>query len=94
VLLAGVFDRIVTLLFMIGVIGLIVTAIAVVTRALRFALKRPGAAKSGPRGLPSSSARGRVCPEARCGEANPADARYCARCGRSFERDRDLDAYG
>ena len=33
------------------------------------------------------------CTEARCGHVNPADARFCARCGRPLSG-KDVDDYG
>jgi hypothetical protein len=94
VLLADGFVWVLAGLFVFGVVGLMVTAVALAVRLLRFVFRAIAGTDSGGRQL-GGARRGRlVCPEPRCGQVNPADARYCARCGRPFQHDHDLDAYG
>lgn len=93
-LLADGFVLIVGALFVLGVVGLIVTAVALVVRCLRLLFRAVTGTNSGRRQLAGARGGRLICPEPRCGQANPADARYCARCGRPFQHDHDLDAYG
>jgi hypothetical protein len=94
VLLAEAFHVTVGVLFVLGVLGLIVVAVALVVRTLGFVFRAVAGIGGGDLQL-GAARRGRlICPEPRCGHANPGDARYCARCGRSFQHEHDLDAYG
>jgi hypothetical protein len=81
-------------LFLLGVLGLAVVAVALVVRVLRLVFRTVAGLDSGGRQVGVTRGRRLICPEPRCGQANPTDARYCARCGRPFQHDHDLDAYG
>jgi len=94
VLLADSFVLIVGGLFVLGVIGLVVVAVALVVRCLRFVFRSVAGTNGGGRQLAGARGGRLVCPERLCQKVNPADARYCARCGRPFQHDRGLDAYG
>lgn len=79
-------------ILLIGVLAL--AAIALVA----YPLLRPGRRPAGPEdaALEAEVARYRaalraetVCPK--CLEANPADSRYCADCGRALREDEDVE---
>ncbi len=80
-------------LLVVGVIGLAVLAVTLLARLVQFVFRLVAGMPADPRPVLHQDGRS-VCPHPRCGHTNPEGARYCARCGRPFSRDRDLDAYG
>ncbi len=85
---AGVGRLLITALLVVGILGLLVIAIVLVTRLLGFARRRLLSPDE-----PRLSGPELACEAARCGHVNPAGARYCARCGQPLTGG-DLDAYG
>lgn len=83
-------------LFILGLIGFTVMAVALVIRFVSFVLRAlfgAGEALGGCGGGRAGSPTWKTCSRAGCGHANPRAARYCGRCGSRF-RAEDVDAYG
>ncbi|MGE0480069.1 MAG: hypothetical protein AB7Q17_06310 [Phycisphaerae bacterium] len=83
-------------LFILGLIGFTVMAVALVFRFVAFVLRAlfgAGASLGGCGDRRSCDPTWKICARAGCGHANPRPARYCGRCGSRF-RAEDVDAYG
>lgn len=87
-------------LFLVGLVGFFAMVIALVGRLFGFVFRvlTGGDEPAAPQ-LPTYTGQvHQVCPNPRCGHANPPRARFCARCGRRLgaddNDDDDLDEYG
>ena len=83
-------------ILLLGFLGFFVMLIAALGRCIGFVLRLlVGNARRVDAAGPSSvSGAGRPCGHPRCGHLNPADARYCARCGSALGPPDDVDRYG
>ncbi len=82
-------------LFIVGLVALLAVILRGLARALgymvRLILGPPRSTIALRRPLDDL---GQICPRSRCGHANRAAARYCARCGAALPTSQVLDRHG
>ncbi|TWT45725.1 hypothetical protein RAS1_21540 [Phycisphaerae bacterium RAS1] len=79
------------LLILLGLVGFFVVALLAIVKMLGIVFRGIGGCGTRLTHAPapplSTGLSGVLCPHPRCGQANPRQARYCARCGRPLHGD-------